>query len=65
MQYVKASAYKPSALYSLDTRDRTPRGHINMRILQHHFWHPSFFRALEPECEILLSMWPFGPLRDP
>ena len=29
----------------------------------HDFWHPLSLWALEPACEILMFVWPFGSLK--
>ena len=43
--------------------NRGPKEDINIRILPNSISGIPFYWALEPECEILMSMWSFGPLR--
>ena len=41
---------------------RTRDARTNNRAPKDHFWYPRIYWPLEPECEILMFMWPFGHL---
>ena len=40
-----------------------PKDHLNIRILQSMVTGSPLYWALESECEVLVFMWPLGPLQ--
>ena len=53
---------RPCTKATLKRPNSSPRDHVNTRLLQTMTPGIRLYRALEPECRILMFMWSFRPL---